>query len=1122
MAAAVADQPSTASYGGVNVTVVDDHEESASSDSEGEDAAAPRNLSINVPSLQNRISAAPMKGHLLKKVNTINAWKKRWCFIDGNNFYYGKNEQSSILVVINLINASVAEQSDKNLNNAFQIIAEERKIQLQAENRSSMEKWMTAFRNAATILTDHETVEHRWCFMPYDRQALCNVCGQTCSSVIRSTLACDVCEIRVHKRCAAKCRLRCKWTDASTVPEDCRLPDGGLAHQWMQGNLPLNSRCSVCRKPCGSSKHLKDHRCLWCKDTVHEVCRLGVPKQCSLGKHRASILSPTAIHRDKDDPSIVTFSSPSWSCPLAVFVNPKSGSNDGVCFLRNFKHLLNPLQVFDVTHGGPRVGLRMFRSCPSFRALGCGGDGTIGWILQEADRLGMNKLQLGVLPLGTGNDLARVLCWGAAFSDKEQVLSEFIDGVEKAKVSLLDRWSVQVSPPTDAASATPGEASAMSDDEKEEDEAEAARKSSQSQQQQAPLLIISESGQSNTRESIPGRLIQLEEMLNSLMIALDKNEVNVLSFFLGIQMLAESIVSIQFMDDAEKLSHRLAALKEDLTHLRHAVESYSGFSTPRPDHVQFKLAKLALASSTRAVAVSLSEMIPHAEVLQKPFTGVAGSREISVVNNYFGIGLDAKVALDFDTLRKQHPEKCRSRIKNQMWYGVLGGREMFSGTCRNLQSRLEVYCDGVRLELPKLQGVVVLNIPSYMGGTNFWGTKVESAFRPPLMDDGLLEIVSVKGSTEMAACKALPGISPTRLAQAREIEIRIKGSRSIPVQVDGEAWPQDPCVIRLSLKNRVQMLTRDREFHKMMASWTAKGPVPTRSLQEKSDVLSLLGASVSQLLPALTGVLDKQPAFGNTVREPLNVAKQHHSTLFLNLINTNAFVPAEVKVYVDSVANLLTVVNQSLAGGPAVPELAALRPLIDSCEARLTEARQFTEYKPPKRPNVMKRVFRRLSLTLSGVDGAGDAAGTPVEATPTSSASGPGTPVEPGSRRTSQIAQAVAMKMASLKSSEEELSDAEDAHQRESSGDEENAEVVNGQSYHEWSARQVASWLQREKMLPFAEKFYSAEIKGSELDSMNEGKLRALGLVDDTSMQAFSNVLARLRMAEQSMQYSIV
>ena len=33
--------------------------------------------------------------------------------------------------------------------------------------------------------------------------------------------------------------------------------------------------------------------------------------------------------------------------------------------------------------------------------------------------------------------------------------------------------------------------------------------------------------------------------------------------------------------------------------------------------------------------------------------------ERAVMNNYFGIGLDAKISLEFQVSREEHPEKCR-------------------------------------------------------------------------------------------------------------------------------------------------------------------------------------------------------------------------------------------------------------------------------------------------------------------------------------------------------------------------------------------------------------------------------------------------------------------------------
>ena len=127
--------------------------------------------------------------------------------------------------------------------------------------------------------------------------------------------------------------------------------------------------------------------------------------------------------------------------PLLVFINRASGGRQGEATLAQLRSLLSPQQVVDLSQGHAEQALQCFRSVGRFRVLVCGGDGTVGWVLALLDGAGLEYTPpVAILPLGTGNDLARALGWGGSHPGRGFI--SLLEDVDSAQVALLDRWQV--------------------------------------------------------------------------------------------------------------------------------------------------------------------------------------------------------------------------------------------------------------------------------------------------------------------------------------------------------------------------------------------------------------------------------------------------------------------------------------------------------------------------------------------------------------------------------------------------------------------------------------------------------------------------------------------------------
>ena len=210
----------------------------------------------------------------------------------------------------------------------------------------------------------------------------------------------------------------------------------------------------------------------------------------------------------------------------------------------------------------------------------------------------------------------------------------------------------------------------------------------------------------------------------------------------------------------------------------------------------------------------------------------SNKKKNKTMNNYLGIGVDARVALQFHTMREQYPTWFQSQVGNKICYAGVGAKDILAGVGNTsnwngqgaLAGSLTVTCDGREIGVPgDVDGILIINIPSYMGGVDLWGSGHDhyqdedgdggecrgrgstKKKRAQSMCDGWLEIVAVYGSWHLGRLQV--GLSrATRLTQAQEV--CIKTTSALPMQIDGEPFLQQSTMVTIQMKGQALMLSR--------------------------------------------------------------------------------------------------------------------------------------------------------------------------------------------------------------------------------------------------------------------------------------------------------------------------
>ncbi|KAJ9686837.1 hypothetical protein PVL29_015612 [Vitis rotundifolia] len=202
--------------------------------------------------------------------------------------------------------------------------------------------------------------------------------------------------------------------------------------------------------------------------------------------------------------------------------------------------------------------------------------------------------------------------------------------------------------------------------------------------------------------------------------------------------------------------------------------------------------------------------------------------------NYFSMGMDAQVSYAFHTERKLHPEKFTNQLVNQGTYARLGctqgwfAASLFHPASKNIAQVAKISVmkkvGGQWEELKisnSIRSIVCLNLPSFSGGFNPWGTpnakrRRDRGLTAPFVDDRLIEIVGFRDAWHGLVLLAPKGHG-TRLAQAHRIRFEFhKGAADHTfMRIDGEPWKQplpvddDTVVVEISHLGQVKMLATD-------------------------------------------------------------------------------------------------------------------------------------------------------------------------------------------------------------------------------------------------------------------------------------------------------------------------
>ncbi|XP_039272666.1 diacylglycerol kinase epsilon-like [Styela clava] len=193
---------------------------------------------------------------------------------------------------------------------------------------------------------------------------------------------------------------------------------------------------------------------------------------------------------------------------------------------------------------------------------------------------------------------------------------------------------------------------------------------------------------------------------------------------------------------------------------------------------------------------------------KKTYLGWGRQTKSIFMTNYFSIGCDALISLNFHNQRQKKPSLFTKRSLNKLFYFGYGAIDVLEQHCKDLNKYIELWLDDEKVDLPDLEGILFLNISSWGGGCQIWDNWSDGDVQwdKSIPDDGRIEVMGLISSFHMAQIQVNLA-EPVRLGQVKKASIIIK--TRVPAQADGEPWEQDPCRIDINFHKQATLLKRE-------------------------------------------------------------------------------------------------------------------------------------------------------------------------------------------------------------------------------------------------------------------------------------------------------------------------